>query len=570
MKKSGLILALNILLLALPANSTSMPDIPKTTLQIAKNAGFNALYTQPEAKTVRVGIGTNNFASYEWDNAKIYATGEFEIYNKDNYIATYDNDNIINISMVGKIFILTDCEENVIAKVSGPIIFKTDFGYLGIKDLKRAGKDAIYRGQLELVTAAKDGKFHIVNSINLEEYLKGVVPNEMPVHFGLEALKAQSVAARNYVLSPRVKANPNYDVVDSVASQVYFGLNTERELSNRAVNETTGIVALYNWDLILAQYSSTAGGYTESFENAFSDPATKQFPANPKPYLKARPDYDDFCPLNTEDAAEKFYKSKPKSFDAKSSYFRWEREWNGQEIQDAVQSTIAAQSTTGFIKPAVKKDETIGIIKEIKVTKRGESGKIIELQIITDDKTYTVQKELVIRRLLTNQGKALPSANIVFEHEYNENGDLIYIKAYGGGFGHGVGMSQYGAGFMATELKKSFDEILKHYYKDITLGTEPVILSSNSSQNKVSQSFYTKDGRAYLTVDNKYKMSYIDICINGVDGKIEFDTTDRYNKIDISKYLQKGMNTVTFLYPVKQEKNKGIRIYIELAGDDDN
>lgn len=113
--------------------------------------------------------------------------------------------------------------------------------------------------------------------IEVEEYLKGVVPNEMPVSFGLEALKAQSVAARNYVLSPRTKASTNYDVVDSVASQVYFGANTERPLSNQAVAETEGIVALYNWDMIVAQYSSTAGGYTESYSNAFLTQKPKLF-----------------------------------------------------------------------------------------------------------------------------------------------------------------------------------------------------------------------------------------------------------------------------------------------------
>ena len=106
--------------------------------------------------------------------------------------------------------------------------------------------------------------------IEVEEYLKGVVPNEMPTSFGLEALKAQAVAARNYVLSPRVKASSNYDVVDSVASQVYYGANTEKALSNQAVKETEGLVAIYDWNLILAQYSSTAGGYTESFSNTFS------------------------------------------------------------------------------------------------------------------------------------------------------------------------------------------------------------------------------------------------------------------------------------------------------------
>jgi len=566
MRKSGfLAIAVSgiILFAAINSRAAVLPDIPQTTLQIAREAsGINYL-SQPQSKTVRVGIGTNGFATWEWSSAKIYGTGEFEVYNNKNYISTYDSDNVINISMVGKIFVLTDSDNNVIAKVSGPVVFKTDFGCMGVKDLKRAGKDAIYRGQLELVAASHEGKFHIVNVIPLEDYLKGVVPNEMPVSFGLEALKAQSVAARNYVLSPRTKANPHYDVVDSVASQVYFGANTEKDLSNRAVNETTGIVALYDWNLILAQYSSTAGGYTENYENAFSDPLTKKFPADPKPYLKGVPDYSSIKPLNNEEDAAKFYKSKPKSFDSKSSYFRWEREWNGEEIQNEVQNHIAAQSATGFVSPAVQKGEVIGIIKEIKVKKRGVSGKIMELEIVTDDKTYTVQKELVIRRLFTKDGKALPSANLVFEQEYDDDGNLIYVKANGGGFGHGVGLSQYGAGYMATELHKSFSEILKHYYSGITLGTEPVILSSGSNQKSVTQSFFTKTGRAKLIVDNKYKVNYIDACINGTDEKIGFDTDKRNNIIDISKYLQRGMNTITFTYPKNQGTNRALRMYIE-------
>lgn len=569
MNKIGIALLLNMLLLTMPARAAYFSEIPSTTLQIARDTVMGDYISTPPSKTVRVGIGTNNFASYEWANAAIYGTGEFEVYNNKNYINTYSNDNVIKISMVGKIFVLTDADNNTIAKVSGPIIFKSDFGFMGVQGLKRAGKDAIYRGQLELVPTTKDGKFHIVNYLPLEQYLKGVVPNEMPVSFGLEALKAQSVAARNYVLSPRVKANPNYDVVDSVASQVYFGANTERDLSNQAVNETTGIVAIYDWDLILAQYSSTAGGYTESYSNAFSDPLTKQFPAPPKPYLVAQPDYNNLGALNTEEAAAKFYKSKPKSFDVKSSYFRWEREWNGQEIQNAVQNNIAAQSATGFVHPAVKKGETIGIIKKLNVKKRGNSGKIMDLEIQTDNGNYLVQKELVIRRLLTKDGKALPSANVVFEHEYNDNGDLIYIKAYGGGFGHGVGMSQYGAGYMGKELNKTYDEILKHYYTGISLATEPAILSSNGTQSSLTQNFYAKDGRAVLVVDNKYKVNYIDATINNVDEKIDFDTTKRYNTIDLSKYLNRGMNCVKFHYPEKQGANKAVRLYIELVGKDD-
>ena len=565
MKKAGLILFLSVLLLGImiPVFGAYYANIPQTTLQIARNA-MNSSYNA-NSKLVRVGIGNQNFSSYVRESASIYGTGEFEIYNKNTYMTTLDSNNQVNISMVGKIFVLTDIDGNVINKVSGPIIFKTDFGFLGIKDLKRGGKDAVYRGRLELICAG-EGKFYVVNSLNVEDYLKGVVPNEMPVHFGLEALKAQAVAARNYVLSPRVKANPNYDVVDSVASQVYYGANTEKDLSNQAVDETMGIVATYNWDLILALYSSTAGGYTESYENAFSDPKTKVFPADSKPYLKAVPDNDNFTPLNTEEEAEKFYTTKPKSYDVNSSYYRWEREWTQEELQSEIQNNIVAQSAAGFVHPVVQKGETIGKILRLEVLERGLSGKIMRLQIETDNGNYIAEKELVIRRLFTNKGKALPSANLVFKQKFDDEGNLKTIKAYGGGYGHGVGMSQFGAGYMATSLHLPYEKILQHYYSGISLTTEPFIISSNSAQNKVTQTFFAKNGEGKLIVDNKYKVRYIDACINNVDEKIELDTSQRINTINISKYLQKGINTITFYYPLSSGSNKGLRMYVELTG----
>ncbi len=550
------------------ANAAFHTNIPPTTLQIAReNSGIN--YTPQNSKLVRVAIGSQNFSTYVWDKVSIYGTGEFEVYNNKTYIDTFDNNNFVNIKMVGRIFVLTNSEGKEIAKVSGPIKFKSDYGFLGVKNLKRAGANALYRGMIELVPSSVEGKFHIVNVLDVEEYLKGVVPNEMPVRFGLEALKAQSVAARNYVLSPRVKSNPNYDVVDSVASQVYFGANTEKELSNQAVFETTGVVALYNWDLILALYSSTAGGYTESYSNAFSDPKTKKFPSDPKPYLIAKPDYENYIPLNNEEDAYEFYTTKPKSFDIKSPYYRWETGWTQDELQTEIQNHIAAQSATGFVYPSVNKGETIDKIKKINVIERGNSGKIIKLQIETENKIYTVEKELVIRRLFTNKGKALPSANVVFAQEFDEGGNLVKIKAFGGGYGHGVGLSQFGAGFMATELHRSFDEILKHYYNGTVLSTEPVILSANNSQNTITQSFYTKNGTAKLIVDNKYKVDFIELVINGVNETVELNKKDRYSSVDLSNYLQKGLNTILFSYPNYQNKNSGLRFYVEIVGEDD-
>ena len=569
MKKLGILLFLNVLLFCPVAKANVLGDIPMAS---PLSADLKEQITQiieqnePKSKLIRVGIGTNNFTSYFWQETTIYATDDYELYNGIEFVDTLTPNETIKITRKGQNFILTNEKNEEILNTTKPISFSSKFGFIGIKDLKRAGQNAVYRGEIEIVPCVKENQFHIVNEIEVEQYLKGVVPNEMPVRFGLEALKAQSVAARNYVLSPRIKLNPNYDVVDSVASQVYFGANTEKELSNQAVKETEGIVALYGWDLILAQYSSTAGGWSESFENTFSDVKTKAFPSESKPYLIAKPDYDEFEALDTEEKVAEFYKSKPKSFDVNSPYFRWEREWSGQDIQDAVQANIASQSTTGFITPAVEKGETIGIIKSLNVKKRGLSGKIMELEIKTENQNYIVQKELVIRRLLTNKGKALPSANVVFEQEYNDEGQLIYVKAYGGGYGHGVGLSQYGAGYMGTELKMSYDQILKHYYSNITLATEPVILSADDDQTRAVQTFYSKNGKAILVVDNKYKSKYIDVNINNIDKRIEFDKSERYNQIDLSEDLNCGKNTIKFYYP---ETKGGVRLYIELVGEDD-
>lgn len=564
MKRLGLIiLILGLCICPVSANYADNSNEINKIIDSFKTQNFN------NGKTVRVGIGNQNFSNYLWNNVSVYGTGEYEVYNNKNYINTFDGNNQVNISMVGKIFVLKDSNDNVIAKVSGPIIFKSDYGFIGIKDLKRAGKDAQYRGQIELI-CPKEGYFHIVNSLPVEEYLKGVVPNEMPVHFGLEALKAQAVAARNYVLTPRVKANPNYDVVDSVASQVYFGANTEKELSDKAVEQTKGIVATYDGEMILALYSSTAGGYTESYHNAFSDPKTKVFPAAPKQYLRGVPDYEDFGTLENEEDAQNFYTTKPRTFDNKSSYFRWEREWTPEELQTEVQNHIAAQSDAGFVHPCVNKGEIIDKITGLKVIRRGVSGKVMQIEIHTGTIHYTVEKELVIRRLFTVKGKALPSANFVIKEEHDIDGNLTKIKIYGGGYGHGVGMSQYGAGYMATHLHKSFEEILKHYYQGITLSTEPIYLTSKAPDNKKTQTFYTKNGIGILVIDNRYKLDYIDLTINGIYEAIRLNKKERFNRIDLGQYLQNGMNTITFTYPSYINTTGGMRLYVEVAGNNDD
>lgn len=526
------------------------------------------------SKIVRIGISDNNFKSLTYNELSFISTGEYTAIEKNNgkQIAKFAPTDILKIKLKPSGFELTAKNKIVAKDIKGTIVLSCPRGVLGIQNLRRNGRQATYHGNFEIVQK-NESSFYLVNVLDLEDYLKGVVPNEMPTRFGLEALKAQAVAARNYVLMPRTRAYKDFDVDDSVASQVYFGANSECELSNKAVKETEGLVALYGWDLILAQYCSTAGGYTENYENAFSDPQTKIFPARPKLYLKGRPDLYSVAPLSRDEEAKLYYMSSPDSYDMKSPYYRWQRTWEGEELVKVLSKTLIDQSKTGFVKPEFKKGDSIGEIREIAVKKRGVSGKAMELDIITDKTIYHVYKEIVIRRLLQKNGISLPSANIVFENLYDTNKKLAKVTVYGGGFGHGVGMSQYGAGFMATSLHKSFDKILKRYYTGISISTVPVVISTNENQKYVTQTFYSQRAKAILVVDNKYRIKNFRANINGRNVAFEIANNivpvRRISRIDISSYLKYGKNKATFYFPVN-EVNKGIRLYIELVEKDDS
>lgn len=569
------VLLIFILCLGLPVSAFSYT--PNTTLEMAKPAESTEVKKVYSSEIVRVGIGNSTFSNYAYNEIGVYGTAPLNIYTNGIMVKQVPaNTNVIVTINPDFTYTLKSDEGEEIATLTGIIKFTASGGCLGIKGLTRAGKPALYHGYFDIMQVTGKQQFNLVNKLPVEVYLRGVVPNEMPVSFGLEALKAQSIAARNYVLSPRAKSSPNYDVVDSVASQVYFGANTEKALSNQAVEQTEGIVALYNWDLILALYSSTAGGYTESYSNAFSDPQTGAFPAAEKPFLKAKPDILTQTSLKTEDAASVFYKSKPDSYDIRSPYFRWERDWSPEELKQTLQSTLISQSATGFVKPAFNKGDTLDDLTEIKVLKRGDSGKIIEMEIVTKSQTYKLFKELVIRRAIMKDGKALPSANVVFENIKDDEGNLTGIKAYGGGFGHGVGLSQFGAGFMGAELHLPYYKILQHYYSNITLATKPVIISTAATQISAIQQFYAPSKYAKIVIDNRYGVNELVVKINGQEQKYQLPKEvfgyKRYCEIDISNNIKIGKNIIEFTSPefTGSSMEKGLRLFVELVEKDES
>jgi stage II sporulation protein D len=150
--------------------------------------------------------------------------------------------------------------------------------------------NGLYRGVLDVRTAAGSG-LNAINTIDIEQYLQGVVPAESPPIWPLDALAAQAVAARSYALATNVNGK-GFEQYPDTRSQVYRGFNAETASSDNAVANTRGQVLTYNGRVIVAYFFSTSGGYTENVENVFSG-------SGPKPWLQGVPDpYDNASPYH--------------------------------------------------------------------------------------------------------------------------------------------------------------------------------------------------------------------------------------------------------------------------------
>lgn len=156
------------------------------------------------------------------------------------------------------------------------VVLKAPAGFVSAK-----GK--WYRGFL--IVQNKNKKLTVINDVELEDYLKGVVPSEMPSGWELEALKAQAVAARSYALANLGKrASSGYDLKDTPEDQAYGGASVETQKTNEAVASTSGLVLTYNMKVVPAYYSASAGGQTINASAVWG---------NDLPFVRSVPSYDD-------------------------------------------------------------------------------------------------------------------------------------------------------------------------------------------------------------------------------------------------------------------------------------
>ncbi len=365
--------------------------------------------------------------------------------------------------------------------------------FLKVLNLQRHGKTPRYRGVLQVKTLSpKSLQLQVINQLPLQDYLRAVVPNELPIRFGVEAVKAQAVAARNYAVRPREKSWHDFDICDSQLCQAYYGQQTETTATDDMLEKTAGQVLLCGEAVALTLYSSSHGGVSTNYHNAFSDVQTQAFPAPILPYLRSVSDDASiqarYPHLSDEATFLAYLKDETlPSYDKKSPHFRWKQQLTYTQLTENVHhnlpNLLKRSYTARWIETTANVTKDIGKVLRLEPLERDESGKLMRLKVQTSTGEIIATKEFVIRGLLRTPNKLFLSASIAFEPWRNEAGDVIGITIYGTGFGHGVGMSQFGASGM-NDLGFKYPQILAHYYRGTELSSLPLILKASTPQRQ--------------------------------------------------------------------------------------
>lgn len=338
------------------------------------------------------------------------------------------------------------------------ILEPQDGSELTVNSLVRAQGTPSYGGRLEILDT--ENGLVLVNEIDMEAYLKKVIPSEMPSSYEKEALKAQAVCARTYAfVQSRSNSYSEYgaQIDDSTQFQVYNNVDPD-EKTAQAVQETYGKMLYYNGNPIAAYYFSTSCGTTTNAAIWDSDPEDT-------PYLRCLSLQTARSRLSfaSEEAFASFIKKKDfPAYDASYPLYRWNFRTNG---------TIIASHVGG-----------VGKITGVSVTERGPGGVAMKLLVKGSEGETTISGQNAIRSALGDaaltltlmDGKTsggwslLPSGFLAIEETGTDEQGVVQFRVYGGGYGHGVGMSQNSAQGMA-KAGMGYEEILKYFYDGVTI-----------------------------------------------------------------------------------------------------
>jgi len=435
---------------------------------------------------IRVVIGTSRFMGLVHESITISGTGPFTVHS-GNRIERFDTGQHFTVNQIEN----PDLWGNVRLYISpeNPVDHRLIIVGLG---RNWAQESPQYRGTLEIARYnGHSGGFVIVNELCIEEYLYAVIPSEMPMVHGLEAAKVQAITARSFAIH-RFYQNAFREfgahVDDSVISQVYNNI-PETEISIAAVNATRGQVLTVNGELVIANYFSTSGGTTANYGEVWAQGV--KFPGYTPIHLVSVPQFytsdHPLGDLSKEHYADTFFRSRNiPALDRNFPWFRWQVRLTAEELSHGINANIAGRQTANPAliqainangEPTGTAVETIGQLVNLEITRRGQGGNIMEIIFTGTKAAVRVQTEFNIRTLL-NPGSTpvirhdgsqatnlqlLPSAFFTMEKETDTNGHISAVTFFGGGNGHGVGMSQNGVRAL-IDKGLNYRDILRHYY----------------------------------------------------------------------------------------------------------
>ena len=363
---------------------------------------------------------------------------------------------------------------------------------IGIKFHWERKEKQRFLGSLKLLK--ENDKIHLINILPIDRYLTSVISSEMSSKSSLQLLKAHAIISRSWLLAQIEKAkslkrkkekykssfqteteiikwvdredHKLFDVCADDHCQRYQGITKiSSENSRVAIEETKGIILMYEKKICDTRYSKCCGGITEAYENVW-EPIKHEYLTKVFDYKFEPENYNtDF---SSETNARKWIKGKPFAFCNNSDtrilaqilvdfdqetkdFYRWEIEYTQEQIKK-------------IIKDNTGKD--FGNIIDLIPVERGDSARLIKLKIVGSKKTLTIGKELEIRKVLSESH--LYSSAFIVDKQGDKNGVPEKFIIRGAGWGHGVGLCQIGAAVMAAQGYQ-FDEILLHYFKDAKL-----------------------------------------------------------------------------------------------------
>jgi len=281
------------------------------------------------------------------------------------------------------------------------------------------------RGKLKIIN--NSNSVMMINTLDLESYLKGVIPKEMPLGKGnenYEALKAFAICARTYSLQ-QLNSKKNFDLYIDVRDQVYGGVDVESEISNSGVDETKNLILTYDGKPAKVFYHSTCGGKTEDVKNIFGIDSAH--------YLSGIEDGNDpYCSI--------------------SPSYNWEEDYTPEIFIERLENANLV-------------NDDFDVLENVYIVSRFKSGRVNELRIDlsssqTGETTSVTLKGNNIRSVIRTSNSKSILKSIWFDLLMDENKNIIIT---GKGYGHGVGLCQWGA-IGQSRAGKNFREILFHFF----------------------------------------------------------------------------------------------------------